>query len=66
VLVDDKIRILSAIKQSWGSRVTTVWPKQGHYAKSPEVAKYPRPDVEVERIDELLNLQPSEFVQAQH
>jgi ROK family len=56
VLVDDKIRILSAIKQSWGARVTTVWPKQGHYAKSSDVANYPKPDVEVERIGDLLEL----------
>lgn len=32
VLVDDKLRILSAVKEAWGDRVTTVWPRQGHYA----------------------------------
>src|ERR1041384_7456076 len=32
VLIDDKVRILAAIKQQWGARVTTVWPRQGHYA----------------------------------
>src|SRR2546426_87605 len=35
VLVDDKLRILSAVKQVWGSLVTTVFPRQGHYAKDP-------------------------------
>jgi FMN phosphatase YigB (HAD superfamily) len=54
VLVDDKIRILTAIKQSWGARLTTVFPKQGHYAHDPDVAGYPKPDVTIERIGELL------------
>lgn len=40
VLVDDKIRILSAIKGEWGDRVMTVFPVQGHYALDQEqVAK---------------------------
>jgi FMN phosphatase YigB (HAD superfamily) len=50
VLVDDKIRILSAIKKAWGSRLTTVFPHQGHYAHAPEVATYPKPDITIERI----------------
>jgi FMN phosphatase YigB (HAD superfamily) len=50
VLVDDKIRILSAVKKAWGSRLTTVFPRQGHYARAPEVASYPEPDVIIERI----------------
>lgn len=61
VLVDDKIRILSSVKERWGSKVTTVWPKQGHYATAPEVANYPEPDVSVERIEALLELDPSVF-----
>ena len=32
VLVDDKLRILSAVKRYWGDRVTTVFPRQGHFA----------------------------------
>ena len=32
VLVDDKLRILTAVKNAWGNRVTTVFPRQGHYA----------------------------------
>lgn len=56
VLVDDKVRILSAIKKSWGPRVTTVFPRQGHYAlDAAAVAKYPKPDVTIERIGELQN-----------
>jgi hypothetical protein len=51
VLVDDKLRILTAVKGAWGRRVTTVFPRQGHYALDPaEVAKYPPADVTVERI----------------
>ena len=54
VLVDDKLRILSAVKKIWGSRVTTVFPRQGHYAFDPKViAAYPPADITVERIGEL-------------
>jgi len=56
-LVDDKLRILAAVKESWGDRVTTVFPKQGHYALDPEVtSKYPAADIEVGRIGDLLDV----------
>ena len=54
VMVDDKVRILAAIKQHWGARVTTVFPRQGHYAlDAAQVAQYPKPDITLERIGEL-------------
>jgi FMN phosphatase YigB (HAD superfamily) len=54
VMVDDKLRILTAIKQIWGSRVTTVFPRQGSFAHDPQVlATYPAPDVVVEAIGDL-------------
>ena len=57
VLVDDKVRLLDAFKQVWGSRVTTVFPRQGHYAHDAALlAKYREPDVTVERIGELLRV----------
>jgi len=56
VLVDDKVRILTAFKRAWGGRVTTVFPRQGHYARDPAVASYPVPDVTLERIGDVLNL----------
>ncbi|MBS0561373.1 MAG: HAD family hydrolase, partial [Proteobacteria bacterium] len=56
VLVDDKLRILDAVKRIWGERVTTVFPRQGHYATDPnEVAKYPPADITIERIGDLLD-----------
>jgi hypothetical protein len=55
VVVDDKIRILTAIKRFWGQRVTTVFPRQGHYAHAEDVARWPRADVTVERIGDLLD-----------
>jgi len=54
VLVDDKIRILSAAKAVWGGRLTTVFVRQGHYARDPAVATYPPADVVVDRIGDLL------------
>ena len=55
VLVDDKIRILTAVKKAWGARLTTVFPRQGHYALSPDVAKYPKPDIVLDRIGLLVD-----------
>jgi FMN phosphatase YigB (HAD superfamily) len=57
-LVDDKARILAAVKEVWGDRVTTIFPRQGHYALDAEdVARYPAPDVTVERIGDVLDLE---------
>jgi len=56
VLVDDKLRILTAVKKVWSERVTTVFPRQGHYARNPqEAASYPAADVSLDRIGDLLN-----------
>jgi phosphoglycolate phosphatase-like HAD superfamily hydrolase len=56
VLVDDKLRILTAIKTRWRSRVTTVFPRQGHYAQDPRaLASFPPADVSIEHIGNLLN-----------
>jgi hypothetical protein len=55
VLVDDKPRILAAVKEIWGNRVTTVLPLQGQYAHDAQVvASLPPADLTVERIGELL------------
>jgi FMN phosphatase YigB (HAD superfamily) len=54
VFVDDKPRLCAAIKAHWRDRVTTVFPRQGHYAHdAAEVAKQPVPDVTIERIGDL-------------
>jgi FMN phosphatase YigB (HAD superfamily) len=63
VLIDDKLRILSAVKDVWGDRVTTVFPRQGHYAHDPKIlADYPAADITVSRIGELLAFERSAFV----
>ena len=63
VLIDDKLRILSAVKKFWGDSVTTVFPKQGHYAlDSKVVAEYPPADIELARIGDLLNYDLSSFL----
>jgi FMN phosphatase YigB (HAD superfamily) len=56
VLIDDKLRILTAVKSVWGSRVTTVFPRQGHYARdSQALAGFPPADIGIERIGDLLS-----------
>src|SRR6266849_4414831 len=56
VMVDDKLRILSALKDYWQERVTTVFPRQGHYARDPEIMnRYPAADVTLDRIGDLTN-----------
>lgn len=65
VMIDDKVRILAALKASWGERVTTVFPRQGHYAHdAATVAQYPAPDITVERIADLLPYELPEIVAA--
>jgi FMN phosphatase YigB (HAD superfamily) len=54
VLIDDKVRILTAAKRVWRERLTTVFPRQGRYARSDEVTAYPPPDLTIERIGDLL------------
>jgi len=62
VLIDDKLRILDAVKRIWGDRVTTVFPQQGHYALDPEVlAAYPPADLTIERIGDLTQHELSSF-----
>ena len=62
VLVDDKLRILTAVKQIWGSRVTTIFPRQGRYARDPQIlTSYPPADVSIERIGDLLSYTLSEL-----
>jgi len=54
VLIDDKLRILTMIKNVWRDRVTTVFPRQGHYALDPHnLTAYPAADLTVERIGDL-------------
>lgn len=65
VMVDDKLRILEAMKRSWGARVTTVFPRQGHYALDPaEAARHPPADITVERIGGLLDYDMAELCKA--
>ncbi len=55
VLVDDKLHILTAVKKVWRERVTTVFPRQGHYAHDPAMlAECPPADITVEHIADLL------------
>jgi hypothetical protein len=63
VLIDDKLRILAEVKKIWGERVTTVFPKQGHYAlDSKTLAEYPPADIELAKIGDLLTSDPSAFL----
>jgi FMN phosphatase YigB (HAD superfamily) len=56
ILIDDKLRILDAVKQVWGARVTTVLPRQGQYAHDAKVlSALPPADITIERIGDLLN-----------
>ena len=57
VMVDDKLRILTAMKNQWGARLTTVFVRQGHYAHDPEIlASEPPADVAVEKIGDLVGV----------
>jgi len=63
VLVDDKLRILAAVKKIWDSRVTTIFVRQGHYAADPKIlASNPAADISIERIGDLLQYQLPELL----
>ncbi len=63
VLIDDKLRILTAVKKVWGARVITVFPRQGHYANDRKaLVGYPAADVTLERIGDIVALDPMLFV----
>jgi FMN phosphatase YigB (HAD superfamily) len=65
VLVDDKLRILAAVKKFWGSRVTTVFVRQGHYAADPKVlASYPPADISIGCIGDLLHYHLPELLKS--
>ena len=56
VMVDDKLRILSVMKKQWEDRLTTVFPRQGHYALDRKnIIAYPPADLTVERIGDLVD-----------
>ena len=56
VMIDDKLRILAAMKKTWQDRLTTIFPRQGHYALDPgNIAAYPPADITIERIGDLVN-----------
>ncbi len=62
VMVDDKLRILAAIKQAWGERVTTVFARQGHYANDPQnTERYPAADLSIGHIGELMRRDLTRF-----
>lgn len=51
VMVDDKLRLLAAVKSTWSSRVTTVFVRQGHYALDPAIRDaYPAADLGIDAI----------------
>ena len=56
VMVDDKLRILAAMKKTWGDRLTTIFPRQGHYALDRKnLIAYPAADLTVERVGDLVD-----------
>ena len=64
VIVEDKLRVLDALKQHWRERLTTVFVRQGHYARDPQLlAKYPPAEISLESIGELIQCSADDFVQ---
>lgn len=65
VMIDDKLRLLQAIKDVWKDRVTTVFPRQGHYARDKKaLAEYRPADISIRRIADLQELKRTDFLKA--
>jgi len=63
VMIDDKLRILAKMKEIWGDRVTTVFPRQGHYATDPKaLADYPHGDIQIDHIGDLVRFELADFL----
>lgn len=63
VLIDDKLRILNEVKQLWGERVISVFPRQGHYAADPRILAQCQPaDIQLDHLRDLTNYALPEFV----
>ena len=63
VMIDDKLRLLAAIKQYWGERVTTVMPRQGHYAEDMRtLTEYPAADLTISHIGDLVQFTREDFL----
>ncbi|HEY8031617.1 MAG TPA: hypothetical protein VIF02_04330 [Methylocella sp.] len=63
VMIDDKLRILNAVKKVWGGRVTTVFPRQGHYARDPQILAGCQPaDIQLDHLSDLKNYALAAFV----
>jgi FMN phosphatase YigB (HAD superfamily) len=64
VLIDDKLRILDAVRKAWGDQVTTVCPRQGNFANDPQiVAAFPAADLTIEHIGDLLEHGFADFME---
>jgi len=62
VMVDDKPNLLAAMKSTLKNRLTTVFVRQGHYALAPQADSVePAPDMMIERIEDLIRCQLSDF-----
>jgi FMN phosphatase YigB (HAD superfamily) len=63
VMIDDKLRLLDAIKRQWGKRVTTVFPRQGHYAHDMAIlTDYPAADLSIDAIADLTAFNREDFL----
>jgi FMN phosphatase YigB (HAD superfamily) len=62
VMVDDKLRVLAATKDILRERLTTVFPRQGHFAlDAGNIARYPAADMTIERIGDLADFDVSKL-----
>jgi hypothetical protein len=65
VMIDDKLRILAAMKKIWRSRLTTVFVRQGHYARDRRLlARFPPADLAIDHIGDLLHYNLRRLLQA--
>ncbi len=65
VMIDDKLRILASMKATLGTRLVTIWPRQGHYALDAASNSGCRAaDLTVERIGDLAQYDFSTVLEA--
>ncbi|HEY1900145.1 MAG TPA: HAD family hydrolase [Steroidobacteraceae bacterium] len=66
VMIDDKLRVLDSLRNQWHDRVTTVFPRQGHYAHdTAAIAGFAPADVVIEHIGQLLEYDARDLLDGQ-
>jgi len=62
VMIDDKAALLAAMKRELGDKLTTVFVRQGHYAAQLARMPDPPPDITIDHVGDLIDVDVEQWV----